>query len=228
MLFLPEGGKREGRALARCSHSTSLAHPERIEHDVRKGRFVEHTLQLAIQTCQDVAPHIVSDERLGEPRTNHELFDPSASAGGIDRGLARKLRRAIGFRNVLVHGQHQYIFGVVISRQPSILRSSVTSSSIDSTIVGVCRRCPRAAVKIRCPLLCGPVGAKEGVELGPVAVGELTDASDGGAEGAAIEVRVGVEDHREADFTVASMLAGDMFLPAALMISSFLRSTMRT
>ena len=28
-----------------------------------------------------------------------------------------------------------------------------------------------------------------------------------------------------AAFTLASMLAGDMFLPAALMISSFLRST---
>ena len=32
----------------------------------------------------------------------------------------------------------------------------------------------------------------------------------------------------EADLTVASMLAGDMFLPAALMMISFLRSTILT
>ena len=32
----------------------------------------------------------------------------------------------------------------------------------------------------------------------------------------------------DADFSVASMLAGDMFLPAALMMISFLRSTILT
>ncbi len=82
----------------------SLARPDRVEHDVRERRFVEHTLQIAIQACQDVASHVVSEERLGEPRTNQELFDLLASAGWIDPRLARELRRAIGFRNVLVHG----------------------------------------------------------------------------------------------------------------------------
>ncbi len=82
----------------------SLARPDRVEHDVRERRFVAHTLQIAIQACQDVASHVVSEERLGEPRTNQELFDLLASAGWIDPRLARELRRAIGFRNVLVHG----------------------------------------------------------------------------------------------------------------------------
>lgn len=82
----------------------SLARPDRVEHDVRERRFVEHTLQIAIQACQDVASHVVSEDRLGEPRTNQELFDLLANAGWIDRPLARELRRAVGFRNVLVHG----------------------------------------------------------------------------------------------------------------------------
>ena len=81
-----------------------LADADAMENDVRQRRFVEHTLQIAIQACQDIASHIVSDERLGEPRTNQELFRLLESAGWIDTDLARALRQAIGFRNVLVHG----------------------------------------------------------------------------------------------------------------------------
>ena len=51
-----------------------LSQPERIEHDIREERFVAHTLQIAIQAALDIASHIVSERRLGEPRTNRELF----------------------------------------------------------------------------------------------------------------------------------------------------------
>lgn len=82
----------------------ALAHPEAITSDVREERFVEHTLQIAIQSALDVASHIVSDERLGEPRTNHELFELLGRAGFLPADLADTLRRMVGFRNVLVHG----------------------------------------------------------------------------------------------------------------------------
>ena len=52
-----------------------LARVEAIASDLREQRFVEHTLQIAIQAALDVASHIVSGRRLGEPRTNRELFD---------------------------------------------------------------------------------------------------------------------------------------------------------
>lgn len=81
-----------------------LARPEAIVTDVREARFVEHTLQLALQAALDAASHIVSDERLGEPRTNRELFDRLESAGWIDPSLAGALRDMVGFRNILVHG----------------------------------------------------------------------------------------------------------------------------
>ncbi len=81
-----------------------LARPDLIDQDVREERFVEHTLQLAIQAALDVASHIVADDRLGEPRTNAELFDRLAVAGWIAPELARALRKAALFRNVLVHG----------------------------------------------------------------------------------------------------------------------------
>ena len=81
-----------------------LANPAALDHDVREQRFVEHTLQLAIQAALDVASHVVSDERLGEPATNRELFDLLARAGHLSPILADTLRRMVGFRNVLVHG----------------------------------------------------------------------------------------------------------------------------
>ena len=82
----------------------SLARPELVTTDVRERRFVEHTLQIAIQAALDAASHIVSDERLGEPRTNRELFDLLVAAGWIDLELGDRLRRMVGFRNILVHG----------------------------------------------------------------------------------------------------------------------------
>lgn len=82
----------------------TLASLDALESDLREQRFIEHTLQLAIQAALDVASHIVSDERLGEPRTNRELFDLLAQAGWLEDELTETLRRMAGFRNVLVHG----------------------------------------------------------------------------------------------------------------------------
>jgi uncharacterized protein YutE (UPF0331/DUF86 family) len=73
-------------------------------HEVRELRFVEHTLQIAIQAALDTASHIVSDERLGEPTTNRALFDTLANHGWIPKALAQGLVRMAGFRNILVHG----------------------------------------------------------------------------------------------------------------------------
>lgn len=90
-----------------------LARPEAIDSDVRELRFVEHTLQIAIQAALDVASHIVSDRRLGEPRTNRELFDLLQRDGWLDTGLTATLRNMAGFRNVLVHGYDDVDVGIV-------------------------------------------------------------------------------------------------------------------
>jgi uncharacterized protein YutE (UPF0331/DUF86 family) len=94
-LALVETSVRELRALAR---------PADLATDVVQERFVEHTLQIAIQAVLDVASHIVSDERLGEPRTNRELVDRLERNGWLPGELATVVRRMVGLRNVLVHG----------------------------------------------------------------------------------------------------------------------------
>jgi len=62
---------------------------------------VLHTLQIAIQAALDVASHIVSDERLGEPETNRELFDRLAQHGWLSSELAATMGRMAGFRNIV-------------------------------------------------------------------------------------------------------------------------------
>jgi len=92
-----------------------LARPEQLDSDVKERRFVEHTLQICIQAAQDVASHVVSDQRLGEPSTNLALFGLLETAGWIGGHTARALRAAVGFRNVLVHGYTSVDTGIVRS-----------------------------------------------------------------------------------------------------------------
>ena len=88
-----------------CVHELrTLGRVDAIDHDVREERFIEHTLQLAIQAALDVASHIVSDERLGEPATNKELFALLERGKWLDPGQVPTLRDMAGFRNLLVHG----------------------------------------------------------------------------------------------------------------------------
>lgn len=91
----------------------TLARPERIADDVREERFVEHTLQLAIQAALDVGSHIVSDERLGEPETSRDVFRLLAKTGFIPPPLSGRLEQMAGFRNVVVHLYQEVDLGIV-------------------------------------------------------------------------------------------------------------------
>ena len=81
-----------------------LARPEHMASDIRERRFVEHTLQVAVQATIGVAAHIVADRRLGEPSSRGKVFELVERAGWLAPDLSTSLRRMTGFRNVLVHG----------------------------------------------------------------------------------------------------------------------------
>lgn len=90
-----------------------LARLDVLATDVREQRFIEHTLQVAIQAALDVASHIVSDERLGEPRTNRDLFVSLERVTSISPELVTALGNMAGFRNILVHGYDDVDLGIV-------------------------------------------------------------------------------------------------------------------
>jgi len=61
-------------------------------------------LFLAIQECIDLASHFVADEDWGPADDAGSAFDVLADHRMIDRDLAEKMRRAVGLRNLIVHG----------------------------------------------------------------------------------------------------------------------------
>jgi uncharacterized protein YutE (UPF0331/DUF86 family) len=82
---------------------SGVSPPELIRSDLKEQRFVLYTLQIAIQAALDVASHIVSDQRLGEPSSNAELFVTLQRASLLSAELSARLIRMAGFRNVVVH-----------------------------------------------------------------------------------------------------------------------------
>jgi uncharacterized protein YutE (UPF0331/DUF86 family) len=91
----------------------TFGHLAAIRDDVIQQRFFERTLQIAIQAVIDVASHIVSDERLGEPNTNREMIDLLKRYGWVPPDLALALGNMVGFRNILVHGYENVDLSVV-------------------------------------------------------------------------------------------------------------------
>lgn len=91
----------------------TLGEVEKLRTDLKEQRFIALTLQLAIQAALDVSSHIISDERLGEPRTNRELFMLLERHGWVSAALASHLRDMVGFRNVLVHGYDRLDLNIV-------------------------------------------------------------------------------------------------------------------
>ena len=118
-----------------------LADSERIENDIRERRFIEHTLQIAIQASLDVASHIVASDRLGEPSTNQALFELLAHAGWVEPSLGRELRRMAGFRNVLVHGY--------VTVDPVIVRDVLDNRlpDLESFVASIRRRLDDVSVR---------------------------------------------------------------------------------
>lgn len=71
--------------------------------DWKTQRIVERTLHLTIETCMDIADHVVADRRLRVPETGAETFDVLAEAGVLSTDLGKSLGQMVGFRNILVH-----------------------------------------------------------------------------------------------------------------------------
>lgn len=71
--------------------------------DIKLQRFVERTLQIAIEACLDVGNHIISDEGFREPQDNRDIFRVLRENGIISEGLQNKLENMASFRNLIVH-----------------------------------------------------------------------------------------------------------------------------
>jgi uncharacterized protein YutE (UPF0331/DUF86 family) len=65
--------------------------------------IILHNLQISIQGCIEIASHITSDEGWTVPDTLAGLFDTFAKYKIISDGLNEKLKKRVGFRNIIIH-----------------------------------------------------------------------------------------------------------------------------
>ncbi|MEW6327163.1 MAG: DUF86 domain-containing protein [Thermodesulfobacteriota bacterium] len=71
--------------------------------DKKVQRFVERTLQLAIESCIDIASHIISAESFREARDNKDLFIILNEQGIVSSKLLPAMIDMCKFRNIIVH-----------------------------------------------------------------------------------------------------------------------------
>lgn len=66
--------------------------------------LVSFNLLLAVQTCLDLATHLIADESWAPAATAREAFERLEEKGVISKETTRALRQAVGLRNVVAHG----------------------------------------------------------------------------------------------------------------------------
>jgi len=109
------------RLLRSITDDLSVLRGEATADDRRKAdqlwlRGIKYTLVTAIEACVDVAQHLCASEGWGPPRDNGDALELLGRHGVLDADLSRRLRRAVGFRNVLVHEYVEVDDEIVVSR----------------------------------------------------------------------------------------------------------------
>jgi uncharacterized protein YutE (UPF0331/DUF86 family) len=79
-------------------------------------RGIKYTFVTAIEACVDVAQHICATEGWGPPADNGDAVRLLGEHGVVTAELATSMRRAVGFRNVLVHGYIEVDDEIVVGR----------------------------------------------------------------------------------------------------------------
>ncbi len=66
-------------------------------------RIVERTLQMMIETCIDVAGHIIADQGFRVPKSYSDTFSVLHENSILDDRLHSSLKKMAQFRNIVVH-----------------------------------------------------------------------------------------------------------------------------
>lgn len=81
--------------------------------DITKQDSIILNLQRACEASIDLAMHLVRKRGLGIPQESREAFDLLEGSGLLDKELAQRMKRMVGFRNVAVHDYTDLNYEVV-------------------------------------------------------------------------------------------------------------------
>jgi uncharacterized protein YutE (UPF0331/DUF86 family) len=71
--------------------------------DWKAQRIVERTLQMMIETCVDIAGHIISDQEYRIPKTYADTFRVLHEENILHEELFQTMEKIAKFRNIVVH-----------------------------------------------------------------------------------------------------------------------------
>jgi uncharacterized protein YutE (UPF0331/DUF86 family) len=109
------------RLLRAVTDDLSVLRSESVASESRREdpiwlRGVKYTFVTAIEACLDVAQHICATEGWGPPADNGDAIRLLGEHGVCTPALARSIRQAVGFRNVLVHDYIRVNDNIVVDR----------------------------------------------------------------------------------------------------------------
>jgi uncharacterized protein YutE (UPF0331/DUF86 family) len=76
---------------------------ETFRADLTRQLAVERAFQAAVESCTDIAAHIVSVYQMGHPQESRDVYRILAEAGYLDQAFGEAMMAMVGFRNRLVH-----------------------------------------------------------------------------------------------------------------------------
>lgn len=79
-------------------------------------RGIKYTFVTAIEACVDVAQHICATQGWGPPADNGDAVRLLGTHSVLTTELATSMRKAVGFRNVLVHDYIEVDDEIVVGR----------------------------------------------------------------------------------------------------------------
>ena len=83
--------------------------------DWKIQRIIERTLQMMIETCVDVAGHIIADKQFRIPKSYADTFKVFCEEKILDDKLSAALEKMAKFRNIVVHHYDKVDAEIVIS-----------------------------------------------------------------------------------------------------------------
>jgi len=115
---LHELADRVARIRSHCPRDAAALVADRDAADL-----VAFNLQLAVQSCLDLARHLIASEGLQQATTLAESFERLAEHGILSATTAEALGRAAGMRNLIAHGY--------VDVDPSLLHRTASEGPAD-------------------------------------------------------------------------------------------------
>src|SRR3989337_4545758 len=87
---------------------------DNYKNDWKTQRIVERTLQIMIETCTDIATHIISDRGMRPPTTYADTFRVLLENNIINSEMFATMEKMAKFRNIVVHQYEEVDAEIVI------------------------------------------------------------------------------------------------------------------